>query len=76
MLTTLHARKTGDGRLAIVLNDLNVGPELTEQRAHDALSLIKHRAKNMLGLDLLILIAFSQFNACLNRFLSAKCEFI
>jgi hypothetical protein len=38
--------------------------------------LVEHRAKNVLRLDLLILISFGELDARLNRFLSAECEFI
>src|SRR6266566_1084815 len=69
LLTALHARESRDGRFGIILNDLNIGAELTEQRTHNALRLIQHRTKNMLWLNLLILIALGEFNAGLDRFL-------
>jgi hypothetical protein len=72
----LHSRKSRDGRFAIVLNDLNVRSEFSEQRAHDAFRLVEHRAEQMFGLNLLILISFGQLNAGLNRFLASECEFI
>src|SRR5258705_56040 len=58
-----------EAAVAIILNDLNIGAELTEQWTHNALRLIQHRAKNMLRLDLLILITLSEFNTGLDRFL-------
>ena len=76
MLTTLNPRETRDGRLAIVEHHLNVRAELAEQRAHNPFRLFEHRAKNMLGLDLLILIPFSKFEPRLDGFLSSKCEFV
>jgi hypothetical protein len=76
LLATLDARKTADCRFAVVLHNLDVRPQLTQQRTNDALGLFEHRAKNVLRLDLLILITFGELDARLNRFLSAKCEFI
>jgi hypothetical protein len=55
---------------------LNVRSEFSEQRAHDAFRLVEHRAEQMFGLNLLILISFGQLNAGLNRFLASECEFI
>ena len=74
MLATLDARKSGDGRLAIAEHDLNVRPELAQKRAHNPFGLLEHRAQNVLRLDLLILIAFSEFNPRLNGFLPSKCQ--
>ena len=76
MLTTLDLGKTSDRCLAVVQHDLHVRTHLAEQRTHDAFSLLKHRAEKMLGLDLLILIAFSELDSRLNRFLSTECEFV
>ena len=74
MLTTLDTRKTRDSRLAIVEHNLNVCAELAEQRAHNSFRLFEHRAENVLGLDLLILIPLSEFDSRLDGFLSSKCE--
>ena len=76
LLTTLNARKTRDCRFAVVLHNLDVRPQLTQQWTNDAFGLFEHRAKNVLRLDLLILISFGEFDPRLNRFLSSKCEFI
>src|SRR5438105_215364 len=76
LLSTLYARKPCDCGLAVVLNNLNVCTELSQKRAHDTFRLFEHRAKQMLRLNLLILISLSEFNRGLNRFLSSKCEFI
>ena len=74
-MTTLDARKTRDGGLAIVEHNLNVRPELAQKRAHNPFGLLEHRAQNVLRLDLLILIAFSEFDPRLDGFLTSKCEF-
>src|SRR5437660_9796995 len=76
LLPALDPRKARDRGFAVILNDLDIGPQLSEQRPNDSLRLLEHRAKDMFRLDLLVLITLSQFNARLNRFLSAKCEFI
>jgi hypothetical protein len=76
LLPALHARESTDRGFTIILDDLNVRAEFSEQWTHDTFRLIEHGAKNMLGLDLLMLIALRELNPCLNRFLSAKCEFI
>ena len=76
LLAALDARKTADCRFAVVLHNLDVGSQLAEQRTNDPLGLFEHCAKNVLRLDLLILISFGELDARLNRFLSAKCEFI
>ncbi len=76
MLTTLDPWKTRYRRLAIAEHNLNVRAELAEQRAHNSFGLFEHRAKDVLGLDLLILISLSEFDPCLDGLLSAKCEFV
>jgi len=75
-LTTLNAREPRDSSLAIVQHYLNVRSEFAEQRAHDALGLFEHCAQQMLGLDLLILVSFGEFNASLNGFLTSQSEFV
>src|ERR1700686_856470 len=74
LLTTLDARKTRDRSRAIVEHNLNVRAELAGQRGPNSFRLFKHRAENVLGLDLLILISLSEFDSRLNGFLSSKCE--
>ena len=76
LLSALHAGKSRDGRLTIVQHNLDVGADLTEQRTYGSFRLFEHRAEQMLRLDLLILVPLSQFDASLDRFLPAKCEFI
>src|SRR5882724_9463697 len=71
LLAALHPRESRHGCLAIILDDLNIGAELAEQGTDNALRLIQHRAQNVFRLDLLILIALSQFDTGLNRFLSS-----
>src|SRR5215831_20099261 len=71
LLTALHARETSNRGFAIILDDLNVGPEFAQQRTYNTLGLVEHRAKNMFRLDLLMLIALREFYPRLNRFLSA-----
>jgi hypothetical protein len=76
LLAPLDARKTADCRFAVVLHNLDVRSQLAQQRTNDALGLFEHCAKNVLRLNLLILISFGELDARLNRFLSAKGEFI
>ena len=76
MLATLDLRQTSDSCLAIAEHDLDVRAQLAEQRAHDPFSLFEHRAQQVLRLDLLVLIAFSEFDSGLNRLLAAECEFV
>jgi hypothetical protein len=75
-LPTLDPRKTRDRRLAVAQNHLNVCSELAQQRPHNAFRLLEHCTEKMFGFDLLILIAFSEFDSRLNRFLAPKCEFV
>jgi hypothetical protein len=74
VLTALHTREARDCRLAIAEDHLNVRAKLAEQRAHDAFGLFEHRTEQMLRLDLLILVSFSEFDACLNGLLASQCE--
>jgi hypothetical protein len=76
LLTTLHPWKTTHRSLAIVLYDLNVRSQLAEQRTDNPFRLLEHGAKNVLGLDLLILISLREFDRGLNGFLTPKCEFV
>src|SRR5437763_10463253 len=71
LLAALHPWESCHGCFAIVLNDLNIGAKLAEQWTHNALRLIQHCAQDVLRLDLLILIALSEFNAGLNSFLAS-----
>ncbi len=75
-MTTLNAREPRDSGLAIAQHHLNIRAELPEQWAHDAFSLFEHRAKKMLGLDLLILVALGELDARLNGLLSSQREFV
>ena len=76
LLAALDFRKARDGRLAIIEHNLDICAQLAEQGTHNSLCLFEHRAQKVLGLDLLILIPLSQFNAGLDGFLSPKCEFV
>src|SRR5260370_39872234 len=72
LLAALDPRKASDGGLAVVLHDLNIRAQFSEQRTHDAFWLLEHCAEKVLRFDLLILIALGEVNAGLNGFLSAK----
>jgi hypothetical protein len=76
LLATLDAREKRNSRLTIVQNYRNIRPEMHQQRAYDAFGLLDHRTEKMLGLDLLILVAFGDFDAGLNGFLSSQGEFV
>src|ERR1041384_27253 len=76
LLAALHPGKARDRRFAIVLDYLNIGAELAEQRPNNSFRLIEHGAEKVLRLDLLILIPLSELDRRLNCFLSAQCEFI
>jgi len=76
LLTALDARKTRDGCLAIIQNDLHIGAEFAEQRANNTLGLFEHGAQDVLRFDLLVLIALGEFYARLNGFLPSQCEFV
>src|SRR5947199_8598829 len=76
LLAALHPGKTRDRRFAIILNYLNIGAELTEQRSNNSFRLIEHDAEKMFRLDLLILIPLSELDRRLNCFLPAQCELI
>jgi hypothetical protein len=67
----LHARETSDSRLRVVKNDSDVRAELAEDWSNNALGLFEHRDEQMLGLDLLVLVALGELDGGLNRFLPA-----
>src|SRR6266498_3937424 len=76
LLTALNARETCDRCLAIVEYYLQVRSEFAQQRTHGTFRLFKHRAENVLRLDLLILIPLGEFDSRLDGFLSSKCELV
>ena len=76
LLAPLHARETRNGRLAVAQHHLHVRAELAQHRTHYSLGLLEHCAENVLWLDLLILVLFSEFYARLDGFLSSKCELV
>ena|SRR5438067_2461581 len=76
LLAALNPGEAGDRRFAIVLDYLNIGAELTEQRSNNSFRLIEHDAEQVFRLDLLILIPLSKFDSRLNCFLPAQCELI
>ena len=76
LLTALDARKTRDGSLRIVQYNRDVGAELSEDWSNDTFGLFQHRDKQMLRLDLLVLIPFGKLYRSLNCFLSPKGKLI
>jgi hypothetical protein len=68
-LSALHAREARYGRLRVVEYDGHVRAELPKQRAHNSFFLLEHSHQQVLGLDLLVSVPFSQFDRRLNRFL-------
>src|SRR5205807_7774514 len=76
LLAALHTGEARDRRFAIVLDYLNIGAQLTEQRPNNSFRLIEHGAEKVFRLDLLILIPLSELDRRLNCFLPAQCEFI
>ncbi len=70
LLPALHARKTSDRCLRVVEHDRDVGAELAENRSDNTFGLLEHRDKQVLRLDLLVLVSFGQFDRRLNCFLS------
>src|SRR5437763_8431224 len=76
LLAALNAGEARHRRFAIVLDYLNIGAELTEQRSNNSFRLIEHGAEKVFRLDLLILISLSELDSGLNCFLPAQCELI
>ena len=70
----LHFGQAPDGRLQVVQDDLDVGAELAEQRADNALWLFEHGEQEVLGLDLLVLVALGRLDGRLDGLLAAQCE--
>ena len=71
MLATLDARKTGDCRLQSFIAQPDIRSQLSQHRTNDAFGLLEHRDKNVLRLDLLVLISLGELDCRLNCFLSA-----
>src|SRR2546421_10866159 len=76
LLSALNPGEARDRRFAIVLDYLNIGSELTEERSNNSFRLIEHRAEKVFRLDLLMLISFSELDSRLNCFLPPPCELI
>ena len=76
LLSTLHTRKARHRRLRVVENDRDVRAEFSEYWSNNTFRLFEHRDQQVLGLDLLVLISFSQFDGRLDCFLSSQGEFI
>jgi len=60
--------------LEVVQDDLQVRAELAEQGPDDALRLFEHGEQEVLGLDLLVLVALGRFDGRLDGLLAAQCE--
>jgi hypothetical protein len=69
LLTTLNTRKTSHRGLGVIKYYSDVSSELSEYWSNNPLGLFEHRDKQMLRLNLLVLISFRKFDRRLNCFL-------
>ena len=70
LLSALYAWKPSDCRLRVVKNDRDVGSEFAEYWSNNAFRLFQHHNEQVLGLNLLVLVALGELDGGLNCFLS------
>ena len=71
LLAAGNLRKFFDGRLKLGDNSCGICSDLSEDRSKNAFLLVEHRLKNMLRLNLLILVLFSYTDGFLHGLLAA-----